>query len=117
MQTPRQDLIRSLNLPSFQKKVNQSEDVVLDDIIYLRASANYTIFFLRNGKKIITSCSLNRYKKLETFNFVRIHKSFVINISHIEIFDFKNCFLTMTNGENIDISRRRMAKLRKAFVN
>ena len=117
MKTPRQNLIRNLDLPSFQNKVNQSEDVVLDDIIYLQASVNYTIFFLRNGKKIITSCSLNKYKKLETFNFVRTHKSFIINVLHIEIFNFKNCFLTMNNGENIDISRRRMAKLRKAITN
>ena len=117
MKTPRQNLIRNLDLPSFQNNVNQSEDVVLDDIIYLRASQNYTIFFLRNGKKITTSFSLNKYKKLEIFNFVQTHKSFIINVLHIENFNFENCFLMMNSGERIDISRRRMVKLRKYFLN
>ena len=117
MKILQQNSIRNLDLPSFQNKVNRSEDVILDDIIYLRASKNYTIFFLQNGEKIITSFSLNKYKKLEVFNFVQTHKSFIINTLHIEAFDFENCFFKMNNGVNIDISRRRMVKLKKFFLN
>ena len=112
-----QNQIRSLELPSFQKKVNKSENVILDDIIYLQANINYTIFFLQNGQKIITGFSLKNYKKLEGFNFIQTHKSFIINALHIKKFDFEHSFLTMKNGANIEIARRRRTFLKTLFLN
>ena len=116
MKTLQQNSIRNLALPSFQNKVNRSENLCLDDIIYLKANSNYTVFVLQNGQKIITGFSLNKYKKLEGFNFVQTHRSFIINPLHIGTFDFENYLLTMDNGANIDISRRRKAKLRCFFL-
>ena len=116
MKTLQQNSIRNLALPSFQNKVNRSENLYLDDIIYLKANSNYTVFVLQNGQEIMTGFSLNKYKKLERFNFVQTHRSFIINPLHIENFDFENYFLTMNNGANIDISRRRKIKLKCFFL-
>src|SRR5436190_24163711 len=55
----------------------------LNDIIYCEASGNYTIFHLKS-EKYIASKTLKNYEDLLTsFNFIRIHHSFLINLSEV----------------------------------
>ena len=113
MKTYKQNTIKSLGLPAFQNNGNQSKDLMIHDIIYLKADSNYTVFTLQNGQQITTGFSLNKYAKLEGFNFVRTHRSFIINILHVLDIDFEKHFLTMNNGASIDISRRRKPFLKR----
>ena len=56
------------------------------DIIYCQADSSYTIVYLLNGKKIITSKLLKLIEELlPSQTFYRIHKSYIVNayLSHI----------------------------------
>jgi DNA-binding LytR/AlgR family response regulator len=59
--------------------------VLLDDIYYIEADGNYMTFFTRTGK-IMCLMSMNEVlNMLPESNFVRIHKSFIVSLKHIEI--------------------------------
>jgi two-component system LytT family response regulator len=65
----------------------QSGFEVIDtkDILYCQADDNYTHLFLDNGSQKLVSKTLGFFeKKLNDYGFVRIHKSYLININMIQ---------------------------------
>lgn len=84
----------------------------LADIIMLQADVNYTIFFLKNGKRYVTAHSLKRYETvLEAYGFVRIHRAYLINRSHFKRYDSDNEMVLMNNNLTALISRRKKRNL------
>ena len=83
--------------------------VKLEEIIYCEAQRSYTIFRLINNKSIIISKPLFDYDKLlaDTI-FLRVHKSFLINLMHVkEYVRGEGGTVIMTNGMEVEISRRK----------
>jgi DNA-binding LytR/AlgR family response regulator len=80
----------------------------------LEAISNYTIFYLNNGKKLLVSRTMKVFlPKLDAEIFVRIHKSFVINLSYLSQLDVRDeMFVQLRDGSKISISRRK----KKEFV-
>src|SRR6185436_9874584 len=57
----------------------------LDEIIYCEAERSYTIFHLEANKSVIVSKPLLDYENLlSDAGFLRIHKSFLINLRHVK---------------------------------
>lgn len=82
------------------------------NILYFKASENYTEIFLDSGKKIISSKTIKRYEeKINPHIFYRVHKSFIINKhNHLkELSRHAGNFAVMSNGDNIPIARRRLS--------
>jgi len=88
---------------------NKTYVIDLSNIVRCQADNYYTIFFLKDGTKIISSKTLKEYSMmLEELNFLRIHQSHLINISFIEDYRFGvENFVLLQNHEKIEISRRR----------
>jgi two-component system, LytTR family, response regulator len=92
----------------------------MEDIIYCEASGNYTNFQLTNHPPICASKPIHDYEELlADCNFVRIHKSFVVNLQHIkEYVRGEGGTVIMSNGHEVEVSRRKkeilMVKM-KAF--
>ena len=83
--------------------------VKLEEIIYCEAQRSYTIFRLINNKSIIISKPLFDYDKLlaDTI-FLRVHKSFLINLMHVkEYMRGEGGTVVMSNGMEVEISRRK----------
>lgn len=77
-----------------------------DDILYLKADNKTTDFYLENGK------IANSFKMLKTFeailpsNFVRIHKSFIINKDQVSGIKFGKSTCTIKqSGDNVPFSK------------
>ncbi|MBS1597415.1 MAG: response regulator transcription factor [Bacteroidetes bacterium] len=95
--------------------------VKLEEIVYCEAQRSYTVFRLVNNKTIMISKPLFDYDKLlnDTI-FLRVHKSFLINLLHIkEYMRGDGGTVVMSNGMEIEVSRRKkemfMAKVKSAF--
>jgi DNA-binding LytR/AlgR family response regulator len=59
--------------------------IALDDIIKIEAVNNYSRIFHTNRKQYVSSKTLKSYEELlPKSKFVRIHKSFVINLDHVK---------------------------------
>lgn len=81
----------------------------LSDILYLEAVSSYTIFHMVNGHQITTSRSIIDYElMLEDNLFCRIHKSYIINLTHVlEYKKGEGGVVRLTNGKEVEVSRRR----------
>ena len=83
--------------------------VKLEEIIYCEAQRSYTIFRLVNNKSIIISKPLFDYDKLLADTvFLRVHKSFLINLMHIkEYMRGEGGTVVMSDGMELEINRRK----------
>ncbi|UBM60078.1 LytTR family transcriptional regulator DNA-binding domain-containing protein [Marinilongibacter aquaticus] len=85
-------------------------------IVLLRADANYTEVVLASGEQIIVSKTLKEMEKSFNFpNFFRTHKSYMVNLEHIDSVQRNGIRnrITLKNNINADVSRRR----KEAFFN
>lgn len=106
--------VRSTTTPekSLDKVAIPSSDgfvmVRLDDIVYCESNGNYTNFVLLNSKRLLSSYNLGQYEgMLGTQNFLRVHKSFLINIAHVERYiKGDGGSLIMSNGDTVEVARR-----------
>ena len=89
--------------------------VPLDSIISCASEGNYTIFFLRNNKKVTASRILKEVEEiLEDHSFIRVHNSYIVNINEIEKYiKGEGGYLIMSNGSSVDVSRSRKDTLLK----
>ncbi len=58
-----------------------------NDIMYLEADANYTNVYTRGKRFVVRSVLKELEQKLVSYNFSRIHKSYVINLDAIDAID------------------------------
>jgi len=85
--------------------------VTPQDIIRCEASNNYTIFYLADNSSITTSKTIKEYEEiLGEYNFVRVHKSHLVNLRFVDQLTNKHQLL-LTNKTLVDVSRRRKPEL------
>jgi DNA-binding LytR/AlgR family response regulator len=61
--------------------------ISLDDILFVEGKGNYTTYNLSDHKKITAYGSIKKTMEILPSNFVRVHKSFVVNKNKIKSFD------------------------------
>lgn len=91
-----------------------SIDIVhFSEIIRLESMSNYTKFHLADGKILISSKTMGEYEELlSTANFLRIHRSHIINLLHMKKFQRNNeNYVLMKDGSKIEVSDRRKKEL------
>lgn len=97
MQSP--DLI---NKKIILKTFDNIHLVKVYDVIYCESDDNYTQFHLLDGNKILVSNTLKAYDEmLNEFGFFRVHKSYLINLSHIIRFEKAEGGSIVLTGNNV----------------
>ena len=83
--------------------------VRLADIIYCEASSNYTNFHFTDRSLICASRPIHEFEEmLEDSNFVRIHKSILVNLEHVkEYIRGEGGTVIASNGKQLEVSRRK----------
>jgi two-component system LytT family response regulator len=115
------NLRSNLEIPSEKKVIlNAGEGMIflkLSDILYLKADGSYTHFVTIDKRKILVSKRISEFEKLENMGtFIRIHRSQIINYSHIKkILKQDGGVVVMENGEELSISAERKQKLIELF--
>lgn len=77
-------------------------------ITHLEADINYTVFHLLGGEKTVSSYTLKHFEELlrqENSNFIRIHRGYMVNLSHI--ISKTESDVTLIGNVVIPVSRRR----------
>lgn len=80
------------------KSFTEYRFLLANDIIYLKADNNTTDFYLKDGT-VVTSCqTLKNFEKTLPNVFVRIHKSYMVNVKFISKIHFSKyqCVLKFT---------------------
>jgi two-component system LytT family response regulator len=88
----------------------------VSDILYCKADDNYTEIFM-GDKKILVSKTLKYFEEsLAQFNFVRIHKSFLVNINEVVKYrKGKGGSVVISNGKELMVSASRKKELLSYF--
>ncbi len=89
--------------------------IKIKDIIYCEAENTYTTIFLQGNQKLLASRPLIDYELLlQDSSFVRIHKSYLVNIKHLKEYQKgEGGVAVMSDGKHLEVSRRK----KEHFVN
>ncbi len=88
----------------------------LNDIILAEAINNYVKFYLDSGKSVIASRNLKELQELlESYNFLRVHRSYIINLKKIKKYLQNDGLLSMNNDMEIPVARPQRQKLKSFF--
>jgi DNA-binding LytR/AlgR family response regulator len=109
-------------MKTYQQKGNQEllilnhktlKKVLIANVVLLEGSINYTILYMQDGKTKLLSHTLKFFETfLKTHGFLRVHRSCLINPNYVQHYNQEQEILTMTNGYQANISRRRKHELR-----
>jgi DNA-binding LytR/AlgR family response regulator len=93
--------------------IYQKKKIPLTEIIMLEAEANYTYLHLLNGQKILISRTMKLFDNLlKDHPFTRIHRSFIVNQSHLKSYDADKECMMLSNNMEATISRRKKRVLK-----
>ncbi|MBZ9731167.1 LytTR family DNA-binding domain-containing protein [Salegentibacter sp. JZCK2] len=115
-------LLKPLSLPELRKclmkfkKQNQTKEpdklclksysdyqfIEMDEILYLMADNNTTDFFLKQDRKVTAYKTLKHFENLLPKNFLRIHKSYIVNTRQITRINFGKSLIVL-RGKSPDI--------------
>lgn len=88
------------------ERTSETNIVDFNEIIYCKAEGNYTRIYFQNMNIIVTKVLKCYESILPTGIFIRIHKSYIVNINFILCFKGNKRVLLKTNIE-LPVSRRR----------
>jgi two-component system, LytTR family, response regulator len=93
--------------------------VNVDDIIRCESDNYYTFFHFTNGQRLIISKTLKENEEmLKDYNFIRPHKSHLINTKYIKSFlREEGGFIIMTDGSKVPVSRRKRDMILEIITN
>jgi len=84
---------------------NQTHNINQNEIVYIKSIGNYSIVYLIDNSKVMHHMLLKRLQlQLWGERFVRIHKSYVININHIKFYQ-KNGTVELINDIKLQVGR------------
>ena len=89
------------------------ELVKISNILYCQAQDNYCNMFTYTGKEILISKTLKFVSEelLTQEVFVRIHKSYLVNLNYITSYSRQDHNITLINGDIIPVSYRKSETL------
>lgn len=81
--------------------------IELNQIEFLKAEGSYCNFFVQNKRSILISKPLKEYvEMLAKSDFIRVHKSYLVNIDMIKAFNYRSFEIVLKSEQKIPVSRR-----------
>jgi DNA-binding LytR/AlgR family response regulator len=96
----------------FLKKKNHFERVFLKEILFFQADSNYCNIFTTSGKFTYASVLKKIEEQLPKKQFLRVHRSYVVNINKIKGFEGNLLFI---ENEKIPVSKAHKEEVFKLF--
>lgn len=99
------------------KDANAIYRIDIQDIVRCESSNNYTLFLLKDGRKLVVSTTLKEYDKLlKGLSFFRSHQSHLINLHYFDRYDKRDGgYIVMKDESIIPLSRGRRELLIKSL--
>ena len=111
---PEQLVVRKISLSTADK----IHLINVDDIIRCESDNYYTIIFFKDGTSLMVSKTLKEIdQKLEEYDFVRTHKSHLVNMRCIKDFIKDEMMVVMTDDTKVPVSKRKKEKILEVINN
>tara|TARA_R110002167_G_scaffold207871_1_gene411932 strand:- start:1191 stop:1931 length:741 start_codon:yes stop_codon:yes gene_type:complete len=69
----------------FVRHHGKLEKLLLEDILFIEADRNYSTIVTNTGKHILTSTLKTMEERLPAANFIRVHRSYMVNLSKLDV--------------------------------
>ncbi len=96
--------------------LTRRQQIETDKILYLESEVNYTNIYTTSKSRILAALTLGVIQaRLDTQCFLRVNRSYIINLSHLSAYRHENnkLIIRLHGGKEFTASRRRV----KAFQN
>lgn len=92
--------------------------VAISDIKYCESFGNFTKFYLEDATTILANKNIGHYELiLSATRFFRIHKKYIVNISHIKTIHKSDGFYCELNDKTtLSVSRRKQEEFQKLLL-
>lgn len=91
--------------------------ILASNIVRIEACSNYSKVYFDNGYPLTVAKVLHWFEdRLEDDCFYRIHKTHIVNRLFVSTISFDDSTITLINGEQIKISRRRKDTVRRMLA-
>ena|ERR1039458_5772489 len=94
----------------FLKEGAEHIKILYADIHYLQADGDYTRIYLKNARRYVTIGIGALFAKLPAMEFIKVHKSFVVNLKEVTSYKQKHLHI---GDQEIPISRSHKAEFLK----
>jgi two-component system LytT family response regulator len=92
--------------------LNEKKVFLQSSICFIKGEDNYSIFHMSDGSKTIVSKTLKHFQEILSDRFIRIHKSYLMNLDYLKEVSSKNEFyVTLKNNIELPVSRRNFKQL------
>lgn len=118
---PKQDILSLGAIPSdhlFVTDGDRMKCIHIQDIMYLKAARDYTVIFTNNSEYISSSGIGNIAQKLSPTHFIRVHRSYIINLQWVDYFyrEIGRACIIMQNGQEIIIGKNYFRSIRALIL-
>ncbi|WP_298509086.1 LytTR family DNA-binding domain-containing protein [uncultured Kordia sp.] len=97
---------------------SQGKYIIKSDIVYIQACECYSWIFTRDGLKFLSSKAIGYYEELfSNQNFSRIHRSFLINLSHLKQYEPSYRLVHLKGEIVLSVSHRKNRIISKMINN
>ncbi len=90
----------------------------LSSIIRCQSEGNYTIIYLKDGRKITVARTLKDFEELLSgYDFFRVHNSHIVNLSHVKSYSkSKVGHIVMMDESQVEVATRRKDEFMKKML-
>ena len=111
---PEQLVVRKISISTTDK----IHLIDVDDIIRCESDNYYTKIFFKDGNNLLVSKTLKEMdQKLEEYDFVRTHKSHLVNMRCIKNFIKDEMMVVLNNNVKVPVSKRKKEKIMEVINN
>ncbi|WP_430409805.1 LytR/AlgR family response regulator transcription factor [Kordia sp.] len=93
---------------------HKGQNISKHTILFVKAYENYSWLYLNNNTKLLSSKPIGYYEEgLASDGFTRIHRSYLINLSHLKQYERKYRLVHLKGKITLPVSHRRNATFSK----
>lgn len=89
-------------------------ELMMKNIIYIETERHCILIHTKHGVKRCSNSMVEMEDLLKDECFYRCHNAFIVNLDEIKCFRDKIIF--MSNGSNVDVSKRKIAEFKKVYL-
>jgi two-component system, LytTR family, response regulator len=90
--------------------------IPIEAIVQVAGVRNYSLFWLRDGRRIMSAYTLKVYEDLLPPYFLRVHKAYLVN-GHCIVSRAGRHELLLIDGSRVPVARRKADDFRQRYAN
>lgn len=118
------NLLTSLNKTELPNRIlvengRRLDSISLNKVTYFKADRDYTWIYTEDNGAYLSSLGISSIeRRLDKSRFIRIHRSFIINVEHIMTLhrDITRLFVTLPNKVEINVGRNYIPSIKQLIL-